>query len=112
MSWPVSLDRALSVRSRPPLSEVPWDRAADLDEHRGLIPIDVLVRDLAVLETDDNHQSSFNPAISRRNSRQHPIHFDAMCELEAHSLNKLVRSDRPRPGDDLQSGGHLGDEVR
>jgi hypothetical protein len=65
----------------------------DLLENRSLVPIDVLMRELAPSESHDGDQRNFDPAIGGRNARQHPRNLLCVCEREDHLINKLVPAD-------------------
>src|SRR4029077_20265700 len=65
----------------------------DLLENRSLVPIDVLVRELALSESHDGNQRNFNAAIGGRNAGQHPRNFLCVREREDHLINKLVPAD-------------------
>src|ERR1051325_11017858 len=70
----------------------------ELDEHRGLVPINMLVIQLAVPEAHDYDQGDFDSPTSRRDTGQHPIHFDAVGEFDDHLIDKLVGPDRAGNG--------------
>jgi hypothetical protein len=65
----------------------------DLLENRSLVPIDVLVRELALSESHDGNQRNFNAAIGGRNARQHPRNLLCVREREDHLIDKLVPAD-------------------
>ena len=49
---------------------------AGLDEHRGLIPADVLVRRPVAFKLNDRDDRNFHAFSSRRNARQKPVDAD------------------------------------
>ena len=66
---------------------------ADLREQRGLVPVDVLVRDLPVAEADDDGEGELDPATRRSNARQQRGHLDVVREAQ----HELVDDLRPLP---------------
>ncbi len=67
---------------------------AELNEHRRLIPIDMLVRELAVAEVDDHDRRDFDMFVGGRNAGEHPIHRDGMSELEDELIDDAILADR------------------
>ena len=81
-----------------------------LNQHGGLIPIDVLVRNLAFPESDDRHQRHLDPFARGRNAGQHPIHRHGVGELKDHFIHDLRLANGPGNRRGLRIRGHLGNE--
>src|SRR5271156_2427877 len=65
-----------------------WIREqADLFEHRGLIPVDTLMRQLSVPEADDNHERNLYAPMRRRHARKHPRHLFGVSEGKDDLVN-------------------------
>jgi hypothetical protein len=47
-----------------------------LGEHRGLVPIEMLVGYFAGLKLNDAHQGELEPSARSREAREHPIHLE------------------------------------
>src|SRR5215469_17157487 len=84
---------------------------ADLLEDGGLIPIDVLVRELAITKLYDGDQRHFDVAIGRGDSRQHPRHFLRVREREDHLVHNPILANRPGNGTELRIGRHARNEI-
>src|ERR1043166_1954356 len=80
---------------------------SNLNQHRSLVPVDMLVSKLVVSESDDCDQWNLHPSAGRRNSRQHPIHRDGVGELEYHFVDDLVVSNSSRDWCHLRVRWHL-----
>src|SRR5207249_1347429 len=84
---------------------------AELYQHGGLVPIDVLVRQLSVPEVNDHDQRHLDSPSRGSDARQHPVHADGMSELEDHLIDQLIVPDGPRDGNQLRVRGHLRNET-
>src|SRR5438093_11690489 len=67
---------------------------SNLNQHRCLVPVNVLVSQLAISESNDSDQRHLHAFSGRINSRQHPIHLDAVSELEYRSVLLVACADR------------------
>src|SRR6185312_1920107 len=67
---------------------------ADLHQHRCLIPVDVLMRDLVSDESHDGDQRNLDLPAGRRNARQQPVDLGGVREAEDHLVDDLVGADR------------------
>ena len=76
-----------------------------------LVPIDVLVGEFAVAETNNRDQRHFDAAIGGRNSGQHPGHFLRVSEGEDHFINELIFADSAGDGSKRGVGWHHGYEL-
>jgi hypothetical protein len=83
----------------------------ELFQDGGLVPIDVLVGEFAVAETNNRDQRHFDAAIGRRNSGQHPGHFLRVSEGEDHFINELIFADGAGDGSKRGVGRHHGYEL-
>src|SRR5438034_6652838 len=82
-----------------------------LNQHRSLVPVNMLVGQFAFSESNDRHQWHFNSLSRRSNAWQHPVHGDGMGELEHHFIYELIVADGPGDGSHLRIGRHLGNET-
>jgi len=85
------LARAVGAADREPL----WVDQPQLCEDRGLIPVDVLMGELAVAEMHDDDQRHLDPSAGRCYPRQHPVDLDSVGEFEDHLVNELIGPDCP-----------------
>src|SRR5262249_48293937 len=53
-----------------------------LNQHRGLIPVDVLARDLAIFKADDRDCRDLDPATGRWHSRQNAVNRTVMGKAD------------------------------
>ena len=53
---------------------------ADLDEHRSLVPVQMLVRDLVALELHDDDEGQLHASSGRRDAGQEPVQADRVRE--------------------------------
>jgi hypothetical protein len=67
---------------------------------------------LTVPKPDDYDPGDLHSPTSRRNARQHPIHFDAVRKPDHHLIDKLIDVDRAGNRRHFHVGRHLWDEVR
>src|SRR5262249_3891841 len=67
----------------------------ELDEHRRLVPVQVLVRDLVAFELDDGNERDFHAPSGRCDPRQKPVHADRVREANDHLVDEPVLPDRP-----------------
>src|ERR1700678_3415527 len=67
---------------------------AELNQHRSLVPVNMLVYQLVALELDDGHRGDFHGPTGRRNSRQHPIDHRGMREVDDEFVHDRVRANR------------------
>src|ERR1700746_2604993 len=65
----------------------------ELRQHRGLVPIDVLVSELAVAEMNDDNQRDLDSLSGGCYPGQHPVHLDRMGEAHDHFVDKLFGPD-------------------
>src|SRR5882757_6978153 len=65
----------------------------DLHQDAGLIPIDVLMRNLAVLEADHDSEGHLNWLSRGRNAGQKPINLHCMREADEDLIDNLVVAD-------------------
>ena len=70
----------------------------------------MLVRNLALAESDDRHQCHLHPFPSGRNAGQHPIHRHGVCELKNHLVHDLCLPNSPGNRRGLRVRRHLGNE--
>ena len=70
------------------------------------VPIDVLVGEFAVAETNNRDQRHFDAAIGGRNSGQHPGHFLRVSEGEDHFINELIFANSAGDGSKRGVGWH------
>src|SRR5262249_39486548 len=80
---------------------------AELDEHRGLIPVQMLVRDLVTRKLDDGDERELHAVSGRRNAGQEPIHADRVSEANNQLIDHSALPDGPRDGNDLGVGRDL-----
>ena len=59
-----------------------------------MVPVNVLVRDLAVHKSHDCNEGNLDPSASRFDTRQHPVDLARMGEFEKHLIDELVGADR------------------
>ena len=81
-------------------------------QHRRLIPVDVLVSELAVTELYDGHQGYVDPAVCGRDARKHPGHFLGVRERKNHLVDELVRSYSPRNWGESSIRRHGRNKIR
>src|SRR5712692_10014445 len=67
----------------------------ELDQDGGLIPVDMLVGQLAVSKVDDHHQRDLDSPAGGRHARQHPFHLYRVGETEDHLVHQPVGADSP-----------------
>src|SRR5436190_1497786 len=84
---------------------------AGLDQDAGLVPVDVLVADFSVLESDHHNDRDRYPAPRRRNPGEHDVERTVMGEGHHELVDNLVLTDRPRELPRLRVAGPLADEV-
>ena len=84
---------------------------SDLSEERGLVPVDVLVGDLAVREPDDDAEREAHVPPRRCDARQQLGHLDVVREREDELVDDLALADRPGDRSDRDVGRPLADEV-
>src|SRR5439155_20555054 len=63
---------------------------SDLNQHGCLVPVNVLMSQLAVSESNNCDQRNLDTFSRRRNPWQHPIHRDRVTELEHHLVDYLI----------------------
>ena len=78
---------------------------SDLHQHRGLIPVDMLVIELVAAEIDDRHQRHLDEFARRLHPRQHPVDLAVMREAEEHFVDDPIGADGARDRDELVSAG-------
>ena len=85
---------------------------AKLDEDRGLIPVQVLVRHFVAIELDDDQKRYLDPPAGGWNARKHPVHPDVVSETEDNLFDDPPLADGPRYRDHLRVLLNLGHEKR
>src|SRR6266850_7315883 len=83
----------------------------ELYQHGRLVPIDVLMSQLALSKTHDGDQRHLHPLSGRRNALQHPVHADGMGERKHHFVHQLIVANGPRDGSYFRVWRHLGNET-
>src|SRR5215813_1387208 len=68
---------------------------AELDEHRSLVPVEMLAHDLVAFEPDDGHDRDVYALSGRSNSRQEPVHAGRVSEANDQLIDELILSDGP-----------------
>src|SRR5271169_3312064 len=58
-----------------------------LGEHRGLIPIEMLVGYLAGVKLDDAHEGELDPSTGGSHPRKHPIHIERVRKADHEFLD-------------------------
>ena len=86
-------------------------KESDLFEYGSLIPVDMLVRELAFSKLDDGNERYLYASIRGRDARQHPGHLLRVCEREDHLVNKLVLAYGARYGRERSVRRHLRDKA-
>jgi hypothetical protein len=83
----------------------------DLSKHAGLIPVDMLVGDLAPFKFHHDYmrQRDFPPG--RRNTGKHVVDRAVVREIHDELVHHLVAAHRARDPLDARIGRHLADEV-
>lgn len=76
-----------------------------------MIPVDVLVGELAVAKVDDDDQRALDALAGGSDAGKHPVHFNGVGKFENHFVNEPLGADGSGDGNDLRVGRHLGDEV-
>src|SRR3954447_23248104 len=82
-----------------------------LYEDAGLVPVDVLVLDLAVLEADHDHDRDLDPASRRRNPGEHDLELPVVGEGHDELVDDLVLAHGPRDLLGLRVIRPLADEM-
>src|SRR5919199_683117 len=82
-----------------------------LDQHRGLVPVDVLVGYLPIPKLDYDHHRDLDPFPGRGNAWQQPVHLDGVGEPVDQLVYYSVIADGARDRDDLGIRRLLGDEA-
>src|SRR6185312_10086507 len=77
---------------------------ADLPEHGGLVPVNVLVRELVPPKSHNRNQWNFHSAISGSDTRQHPRNLLGVRERKDHLIHQLVLADGARNGRERRIG--------
>src|ERR1700722_14953759 len=84
----------------------------DLHQHTRLVPIDVLVRNLSVLESNDDRDGHLHRFPRRRNTWQQPINGRCVSETDHHFVHHLIMPDGSRNIRHLHvRGKELADEM-
>ena len=78
-----------SACSAPVTGSAAGSSSPTCDEERRLVPVDVLVRDLAVLEAHDDAEREPHRAARRRDSREQLVHLDVVREREDELVDDL-----------------------
>src|SRR5262245_50024348 len=82
-----------------------------LNEHGGLVPVDVLVDQLTIPESDNRDHRYLNLFSCRNNAGQHPVHSYRMGEFDNHLIDHLIGADSSRYRNHLRVGRHLRNET-
>ena len=82
-----------------------------MDQDCGLVPVDVLVGELAIAKVDDYDERALDALARGSNAGKHPIHFDGVSKLKNHFVHEAFGADGSGDGNDLRVGRHLGDEM-
>jgi hypothetical protein len=83
----------------------------DLHEHRGLIPVDVLVGDLAILESHHHDGRDPHPPAGRRDPGEHERDLAVVRELEDEFVDHALGGYRPRDRSQVRVIRRLADEL-
>ena len=73
----------------------------DLDEHRSLVPVDVLVSHLVALELHDGDHRDRHALAGRRDAGQKPVEADGVRESQDQFIDDPALPDGPRDGNRL-----------
>jgi len=71
----------------------------------------VLVRQFAIAKPHDHDERDLDAPAGRRDTRQHPVHLDAVGEFDDHLVDQLIDADSPRYRGHLHVGRHARDEM-
>jgi hypothetical protein len=79
-----------------------------LGEHRGLIPIEVLVSYFPGVKLDDAHEGELDPSTSGSNTGKHPIHVEGMRKADHEFFDDPIGAEGLRQRGQIESGGMFG----
>src|SRR5438094_10144279 len=82
-----------------------------LGQNQSLIPVDMLMRQFAIAEMHNHHQRNLDVLSRRRNSGQHPVHLNGVCELKHHLVYNSIDADGARNRRHAGVRGHLRNET-
>ena len=102
---------ALRALSTPVTGSVSASSNTELNEHTRLVPVDVLVRELAVTKADDHDERNLDPLSRWSDPREHPVHSNGVSELEDHLIDQPIVADGARDRSELRVRRHLRNEV-
>src|SRR4051794_8781017 len=108
--WPALIEQGVGLlgardRQRRRIEET------GLYEDAGLVPVDVLVLDLSLLEAHHDHDRDLDPASRRRNPREHDLELPVVGEGHDELVDDLVIAHGPRDLLGLRVIRPLADEM-
>jgi hypothetical protein len=78
-----------------------------LEHDRPHVPVEVLVRDLALVELHDHHHRHLDAPVRRRHPGQDPVHTNGVGEAEHHLIDHPILAHRARYRHRLDVGREL-----
>lgn len=73
-----------------------WIQQANLHKNPGLIPVDVFVGNLSILEANDDDHCHLDFLTSRRDTRQQPVYRCGVCKTDDKFFHHLIVADGAR----------------
>ena len=85
--------KTLRALSAPVTGQAGRIEQSVLHEHAGLVPVNVLVRNLVAFEADDHRNGHFDGFAGWRHARQQPVNDRRMGETDEELIYDLILAD-------------------